>query len=489
MKKFKKISAVLLALVLAFSMALPGFAAKTIKVSSVTLSYNYLKWIPGKAGTLRATVKPTNATNKALVWKTSNAKVVTVTQTGKIAAKGIGSCTITATAKDGSGKRASCKIVVNRAVSSIKLNVTAVKWASGRTGTLKATVSPSNAENKAVSWKSSNTKIVTVDSTGKFTTKAKGNATVTCTAKDGSGKKATCKFVVLQGVTSIKLNYTAKTIYTIGNRFGLKATVSPATAYNKAVTWSSSNTAVATVNTNGTVTAKSSGMATITATAKDGTGKKASCVVTVSKAVDSLDYKAYYEKYFKSGSYTINGSLYIKDDADEIIKMSDKASFGITPTLTYMSMDLTSMLESVAGEEEFGDILKSIKVVKNAKGTYMLADASICKFYCTPEDLGGEIDDAFTDINIGDAVTGLSFVKKDTKTLFGTKYDTEIFKTKSGSITEFCFLNGVLKYMVIGDELIIKISGISAGVTASNYSIPAGYISLDAFMKIADLLG
>lgn len=81
-------------------------------------------------------------------------------------------------------------------VSKIALNKTGATLMKNETLDLKATVTPSNAANKAVTWKSSNTKVATVNSRGKVTAKSPGTATITCTAKDGSGKKATCKITV-----------------------------------------------------------------------------------------------------------------------------------------------------------------------------------------------------------------------------------------------------------------------------------------------------
>ena len=81
-------------------------------------------------------------------------------------------------------------------VTSISLNKTSLSLAKGKSATLTATVKPTNVTNKAVTWTSSNTKVATVDSKGKVTAKAKGTATITCKAADGSGKTATCKITV-----------------------------------------------------------------------------------------------------------------------------------------------------------------------------------------------------------------------------------------------------------------------------------------------------
>ena len=171
------------------------------KVVKVSLRKKSVVLVKGRSTTVKATVTPTNATNKKLKWTTSNAKVATVNQSGKITAKGRGKATIKVMALDGSNKYATVKVTVKQPVTSVKLNrnsaILKVKGkAKQKTVTLKATAYPKNANNKAVSWKSSNTKIATVNSKGKVTAKKKGTCYITATAKDCSKKSAKCKIVV-----------------------------------------------------------------------------------------------------------------------------------------------------------------------------------------------------------------------------------------------------------------------------------------------------
>ncbi len=171
------------------------------KVTKVSLSKKSVVLVKGRSTTVKATVTPTNATNKKLKWTTSNAKVATVNQSGKITAKGRGNATIKVMALDGSNKYATVKVTVKQPVTSVKLNrnsaILKVKGkAKQKTVTLKATAYPKNANNKSVSWKSSNTKIVTVNRKGKVTAKKRGTCYITATAKDGSKKSAKCKIVV-----------------------------------------------------------------------------------------------------------------------------------------------------------------------------------------------------------------------------------------------------------------------------------------------------
>ena len=164
-------------------------------------------------------------------------------------------------------------------VTDITLNKTSATLNVGGTETLTATVAPSNATNKTVTWTSSNSSVASV-SNGVVTAKAAGTATITVKTADGN-KTATCTVTVKTptvAVTGISLNKTATTL-TVGATETLTATVAPTNATDKTVTWTSSNPSVASVS-NGVITAKSAGTATITVKTADG-NKTASCVVVV----------------------------------------------------------------------------------------------------------------------------------------------------------------------------------------------------------------
>ena len=259
----------------------------TVKVTGITLNKTTASVVKGKTVALTATVTPTNATNKNVTWKSSNPKIAKVDEkSGVVTAVAAGTATITATAADDSGVKATCKITVTNPVvkvTKVTLNKTTASVVKGKTLTLKATVTPTNATNKKVTWKSSNTKIATVDSNGKVTAKAAGTATITCTAADGSGKSATCKITVTNPavkVTKLRMNKTSVDLLK-GKTVQLKVTVTPSNATNKAVTWTSSNKRIATVTSNGLVKAVGTGTVTITAKAKDGSGKKVTCKINV----------------------------------------------------------------------------------------------------------------------------------------------------------------------------------------------------------------
>ena len=172
----------------------------------------------------------------------------------------------------------------NKKVTSVRITGS-TSLTAGKSTTLKAVVSPSNASNKAVSWSSSNKKYATVSSKGVVTAKAAGagkTVTITAKAKDGSGKKATYKIKIKGPVKKITLKGSKS--LKAGKKTTIKATVKIGKGGSKALSWSSSNKKYATVSSKGVVTAKKAGKGrtvTITAKAKDGSGKKATIKIRI----------------------------------------------------------------------------------------------------------------------------------------------------------------------------------------------------------------
>lgn len=249
--------------------------------SAVKLNENSTKRLTAKA-------VPNTASNVRLSFKSSNASVAAVSSNGVITAKSKGSCVITATATDGSGKSAKCRVTVVRPVTNVKLNAHTISWNVGKKAHFRPTVTPTTASNISVKYTSSNRRVAMVDSNGLLTAVGKGTCTITCTAADGSGRKDTCKVTVKQPVR--KLTISGGSSVNEGSSIELKAVAAPSNATNKNVTWSSSDKTVAKVSSTGKVTALKAGKATIKCTAKDGSRVAASKTVTV-KAVKPTGQK------------------------------------------------------------------------------------------------------------------------------------------------------------------------------------------------------
>ena len=229
----------------------------------------------GKTLTLKATVTPSDLSDKSVTWKSSDTKVATVTSAGKVKGVKAGTATITCTSK-ATGAKATCKVTVGY----VKLDQTETTLMKGKTVTLNATVYPSSLKDQTVTWESSNTKVATVTSAGKVKGVKAGTATITCTS-NATGLKATCTVNVVKGF--VTLNKTEACIQK-GKTVTLKATVTPETLTDKSVTWVSSDTKIATVTSAGKVKGVKYGTATITCTSK-ATGAKATCQVTVGKVI------------------------------------------------------------------------------------------------------------------------------------------------------------------------------------------------------------
>ena len=260
---------------------------KKIEITEVLLNKYAETLTEGDTITLSAEVLPYDTTySKNVSWSSSNEAVATVSADGTVTAKSAGTAIITATSEN--GMTASCTITVEKKfipITEVYLDKSSATLTEGDTATLTATVLPENTTySKDVSWSSSNVAVATVDLMGKVTAKSAGTAIITATTENGM--TASCTITVNKkdtniAITEVRLNKSAETLVVVETTT-LTATVLPEnTTDSKNVSWSSGNSEVAIVDVNGTVIAKSTGTAVITATTTN--GKTASCTVTVNK--------------------------------------------------------------------------------------------------------------------------------------------------------------------------------------------------------------
>ncbi len=170
-----------------------------ILVSSVSLNYSSYTLNSNGAVLLRESICPTNATNKCVSWSSSDNGVARVNpDSGYVTAQGAGTAIIRATAQDGSGKYAECRVTVNRpiAVTGIEVCPTSLTMNVGDVEYLCTTIIPYNATNQSITWCSSNDNVATVGiHSGRITAKRAGTATITATTADG-GYQACCGVTV-----------------------------------------------------------------------------------------------------------------------------------------------------------------------------------------------------------------------------------------------------------------------------------------------------
>ncbi|MDE6708636.1 MAG: Ig-like domain-containing protein [Oscillospiraceae bacterium] len=245
----------------------------TVNKPGVTFSPTSKSIYLGDSFTITANVKSGGQT---VTWSSSNTSVAAVDSNGKVTGKGAGTATITAKfIYAGTTYSATCSVTVEK--PSLSFSQTSKSVYVSDSFTINASVKPSG---QTVTWSSSNTSVATVDSSGKVTAKGTGSATITGKfTYNGSTYSATCS-VNVQGKPGISLNKSSLSMY-IGDTSTLTASVTPA---NSTVTWSSSNTSIATVNSSGKVTMISAGSATITASIRyNGVNYSTTCSVTVTK--------------------------------------------------------------------------------------------------------------------------------------------------------------------------------------------------------------
>ena len=285
-----------------------------ILVTKITLDSTSETLTVGDDTTLTATVTPDDAFDTSVQWSTNNAKVATVTD-GTVTAVAAGTAEITATAKDGSGAKATCRITVlakatqdsdqkgdkdpkqndsdedmdnDEPVDVAKITITGItrKVAPGKRIALKANIFPANADNQDVTWsiRSADKKYATVNSKGVVSVKkrAKGRKIVVmATSDEDDSIQAVYKITVMkQAVKKVKLIAKTKKIK-VKKSTTIKAVLSPSKGISKEVSWTSSNPKIATVNAKGKVTGIKKGKVKITATAKDGSGRKAKITIQV----------------------------------------------------------------------------------------------------------------------------------------------------------------------------------------------------------------
>ena len=172
-------------------------------VSSIKLNNTTIELDKGETTTLSATVSPSNATIKDIIWESANPQVAMVDKYGEVTALSAGTATITATAIDGSGVSASCNVVVKSVETKITLLQTEANLPVNEIMTLTYTVTPSNTP---VEWSTSNQNVAYIkknaDNSVTVVGKADGEAIITATATDGSGASASCKITVIEAVAN-----------------------------------------------------------------------------------------------------------------------------------------------------------------------------------------------------------------------------------------------------------------------------------------------
>ena len=280
---------------------------KFVHIDEIKMKTEELNLNKGENGWIGVTYNPSNASNKVLTWKSSNEDVAIVRE-GNVKAVGEGTVILTATSEDG-GKTASCKVIVTggkKHLENIALKTTTLEMKPGEGKTIYVEYNPSDVEDKVLYWTSNNEKVVTVRE-GYVKAVGEGTTTITATSRDGN-KTATCKITVSDGTVklqNIKLSSSTE-ILKKGEQKTIYVTYNPSNVTDKTLYWTSSDEKVATIR-EGFVKAIGDGVATLTATSRDGE-KKVSCQVVVinkSQEIESISLKTTKETIEKGEEKTI----------------------------------------------------------------------------------------------------------------------------------------------------------------------------------------
>ena len=343
----------------------------SVKVKGVDLDQKDITINVGNTIALKANINPDVASDKTVEWTSSDTSVATVDKDGVVRGVKTGNTTITAKTNDG-GFEASCTVNVINAVKGITVSDTRIALYPNKTKQLKASVTPADADNPNVVWESNDDEVATVSETGLVTAKMPGTATITVKSVDGE-YTATCTVTVGKHVSSIILSDTELTMPT-GTSETLYATVMPLAAFNKTVTWVSTNPKVATVDGNGNVKAIKAGTTTVIAYCEDG-DVTASCIVTVTNSATGIEMSESEVYIARNSQKQLNAT--VKPDTAENKNITWESKYPEIATvdsngLVTAKMAGTTIIVATAEDGEFKAYC-SVKVV----GVEAISTASI----------------------------------------------------------------------------------------------------------------
>ncbi|MGL5978433.1 MAG: Ig-like domain-containing protein [Erysipelotrichaceae bacterium] len=277
---------------------------EAIKPTSITLSHLSVNLEVGKTVKVTGSIQPSDATNKEVNYTSEDASIASVSSDGTITAKAVGTTRIAVSAKEDSKVVSYVSVTVTKAATSetpkpeetkptsITLSATTLSMDIGATQKVNASVAPSAATNKNVTFASENNNVVSVDANGTITAKAAGTTRVVVTASGNTSVKAYVSVTVKAAATTptpppaevkptgVTLNPTTLSLE-VGKASKVTATIAPSDATNKNVTFASENNGIATVDANGNITAKAAGTTKIVVTATGNSAAKAYVTVTV----------------------------------------------------------------------------------------------------------------------------------------------------------------------------------------------------------------
>lgn len=374
----------------------------TNPVASVSISPSAVTLAPNGTTTLTATTRDANGiilTNRAVTWSSSNTQVATVNSFGGVAAGGLlGTATITATSE---GKTGTASVTVAQVpVGSVTVSPATASVSVGQTTSLTATVKDANGgvlTGRTVTWASSNTAFATVSAAGVVTGVAAGPVTITATSE---GKSGTAAVTVVVPVGSVIVAPNPGSVLT-GQTVTLTATVKDqlgSVVTDRVVTWTSSNSAVATVSSTGVVTGVAPGPVTITATSETKFGT-ASVTVTLAP-VASVTVSPPTANVVIAGTTAL--TAVVRDVNGTVVtravtwSSSDPtkatvSSGGVVTGVAVGLVNITATSEGKSGSSAVTVTLAPVASVTVAPPTASVASGSTTTFTATLKDANGNV--------------------------------------------------------------------------------------------------
>lgn len=285
-----------------------GYCHVTVnqQVEGITLnSTSVTQLLSQKTYQLTASISPSDAVNKDIKWTSTDSTKARVDDYGLVTYVKAGTVSIIATSVDNPTVRAICNFNIQVPAVSVALNEQSKTMYVGDTHKLIYTILPADASNTSVTWTSTNPSVATVDAAGKITAKKVGTTVIILKALDG-GYTAYCTITVKSVATGVKLDTTELNLKA-GQFEYLKAELTPTDSTDNDLTWESSDTKVAVVDTNGKVTAKKAGTAIIMV--KTLSGAIAYCKVNVTEAVDGLLLNFSDKTIYKGSKFQLKVSV------------------------------------------------------------------------------------------------------------------------------------------------------------------------------------
>jgi len=319
-------------------------------VTRVRISSDIKTLYVGETLVMDKTITPENATVQHVTWTSDRPDNASVDEFGVVTAVSKGSAVITAKAVDGTGCYGTFTVTVKQQPEEITLSKTNITLKAGNYQTLTPTVLPSTVNDKTVVWSSSDDSVAKVSTSGRVTAVSPGVAIITCESKTHPEVYAQAIVSVYQPVT--KVAFTDKNPFVgVGDTIYLNWTVSPDTATDTSVTFSTNKPNVVEVGQDGSVTGLKRGECYVYATANDGSGKKATIKVTVTQAVEGVGIK-YDERTVGVGSKTTNTAVFYPEDASiktmtwyaEDARIASVSGTGATVTVTGRNWGETTII-------------------------------------------------------------------------------------------------------------------------------------------------